>query len=173
MNMLRKSKVLDAFRSMASSLLALAMIAGTVHADETATLSIKSIPNVNIRMYGFIENDLINDSTEGLNEETDNPTIAKANAATYAGNHHETIMSIRNSRLGFDITMPKTEYGLETEGIFEFDFLGNQADQTTTGAAYTTQSQRDFFNNAAVRVRAGTLSASDQRSGGTQLSQCS
>jgi hypothetical protein len=142
--MLRKSNALDVIKRMASSLLALVLLGGTtVHADETATLSIKSIPNVNVRMYGFVENDLINDSVQGLTEETDNPTIPKANTATYAGNHHQTIMSIRNSRLGFDVTMPKTEYGLETEGIFEFDLLGQSAATT----------QRDTYNNAVLRVR--------------------
>ena len=46
----------------------------------------KNIPNVNVRLYGFIENDLINDSTEGFTEEMDNNLVAKASA--YAGDHH-------------------------------------------------------------------------------------
>ena len=153
-----KNNVKEALSKAACSLLALAMIAGPSFADETATLSIKSIPNVNVRMYGFIENDLINDSTQGLNEETDNPAIAKplnaaGTAPNWAGQHHQTIMSVRNSRLGFDITMPKTENDLQTEGIFEFDFVGNQSDNNSPGAAATTESQRDFFNNPAVRIR--------------------
>jgi hypothetical protein len=157
--MLRKSNALDVFKRTASSLLVLAMIAGPSFADETATLSIKSIPNVNVRMYGFIENDLINDNTQMATgskvvEELDNPTIPKA--STYAGQHGETIDSIRNSRLGFDVTMPKTEYGLATEGIFEFDFLGNQAATITPGyttAAPQTQSEANYFNNPTVRIR--------------------
>ena len=76
--MLMKSKVREALSKAACSLLALAMMAGPSFADETATLSIKSIPNVNVRMYGFIENDLINDSTQGLTEELDNASPAKA-----------------------------------------------------------------------------------------------
>jgi hypothetical protein len=120
-------------------------------ADETATLSIKSIPNVNVRLYGFIENDLINDSTQGFTEEMDNNLVAKA--STDAGLHHRTIMSVRNSRLGFDVTFPKTENGLATEGIFELDFLGNQAVNTTPGNTPGTQTERDFFNNPTVRVR--------------------
>jgi len=157
--MLKKSNVLEAFRKLASSLLALAMVAGPVLADEPATLNIKSIPNVNVRIYGFIENDLINDTKQMATgskvvEELDNPTVPKD--STYAGQHGETIESIRNSRLGFDLTMPKTENGLATEGIFEFDFLGNQAANITPGqttAAPQTQTERDFFNNATVRVR--------------------
>jgi len=157
--MFTKHKIADVFKRLASSLLALFIITGPVLADETATLSIKSIPNVNIRMYGFIENDLINDSVQGINEETDNPAVPKAN--TYAGSHHQTIMSVRNSRLGFDITMPKTENGLETEGIFEFDFLGNQSDNTSPGTAFTSETQRDFFNNPAVRIRHAYVNITD------------
>ena len=62
--MFMKNKVQEALSKAACSLLALAMIAGPGFADETATLSIKSIPNVNVRMYGFMENDLINDSAQ-------------------------------------------------------------------------------------------------------------
>ncbi len=154
--MFKKSTVLELVKKLASSLLALTMIVGPALADETATLSIKSIPNVNVRIYGFIENDLINDTKQMATgskvvEELDNPTVPKDN--TYAGKHGETINSIRNSRLGFDLTMPKTEYGLATEGIFEFDFLGNQAANTTPGQTGGTQTERDFFNNATVRVR--------------------
>jgi hypothetical protein len=153
--MLTKSKAQVALSKVACSLLALAMIAGPSFADETATLSIKSIPNVNVRMYGFIENDVINDTAqmEGnkVVEELDNAAVPKD--STYAGQHGETIDSIRNSRLGFDITMPKTEYGLATEGIFEFDFLGNQSANATPGYAQSPIAERDFFNNAAVRVR--------------------
>jgi hypothetical protein len=151
----------DTMGNMGKRMLAVVLAAGMMcgnwaFADENAQLTVKSIAGVNIRMYGFIENDLINDSTqlEGnkVVEELDNPTVPKAN--TYAGQHHETIMSIRNSRLGFDVTMPKTEFGLATEGIFELDFLGNQASNFTPGQAPPTgQAERDFFNNPTVRVR--------------------
>lgn len=136
----------DVLRRLTAGLLAISMIAGPAMADETATLSIKSIPNVNVRMYGFMENDLINDSVQGLTEETDNPNLAAMKGNLYAGNHHQTIMSVRNSRLGFDVTMPKTEDGLQTEGIFEMDFLGYNGPAGTTA-------QRDTFNNGNFRIR--------------------
>jgi hypothetical protein len=149
--MFKKGK--ESFRCLISLFLVAGIAVGPVAADETATLSVKSIPNVNIRMYGFVENDLINDSTQGFTEEMDNNLVAKAN--TDAGQHHRTIMSVRNSRLGFDVTMPKTENGLATEGVFELDFLGNQAANTTPGTSggTPTQTERDFFNNPTVRVR--------------------
>jgi hypothetical protein len=134
-----------------ASFLVVGLAFGPVIADETATLSIKSIPNVNVRMYGFIENDVINDSTQGFTEEMDNNLVPKA--STYAGQHHRTIMSIRNSRLGFDVTMPKSDFGLASEGIFEMDFLGNQGPNTAPGSASGNQTERDYFNNPTVRIR--------------------
>ena len=172
--MLNRSKTLKGLACLASSSLVLALISVPAHADETATLSIKSIPNVNVRMYGFIENDLINDTKQLVTgskvaEELDNPTIPKAN--TYAGQHGETIDSIRNSRLGFDVTMPKTEYGLATEGIFELDFLGNQAANTLPGQTGGTQSERDFFNNPTVRVRHAYLNVTYNDSWNAKIGQ--
>jgi len=153
--MLKKSKALDTLKRVVSSLLAVAVVVGPAFADETAALTIKSIPNVSVRLYGFVENDLINDSvqmnSQKVLEELDNPIVPKA--SSYAGQHHQTVMSIRNSRLGFDVTLPKTENGLATEGIFELDFLGNQAANTTPGQTAGTQTERDFFNNPTVRVR--------------------
>jgi len=126
-------------RAMCLSLV-LGMLGVEAHADETATLSIKSIPDVNIRMYGFVETDLINDSKQISSlEELDNPLVPKESASgattpNWAGHNGRTIMSDRNSRLGFDVTMPKTDSGLMTEGIFEFDLLGNNAESQTPGS---------------------------------------
>jgi hypothetical protein len=92
--------------------------------------------------------------------------------STYAGNNGRKIMSVRNSRLGFDLTMPEME-GIKTEAILEMDFMGNQAANdtpgTSTAASVTgtsgstkgavtsvtgiTQSERDFFNNPTERIR--------------------
>jgi hypothetical protein len=132
----------------------------SVLADEPATLTVKSIPNLNIRMYGFVETDFINDSTQGLLEEADNATIAKSN--TVAGSHGQTLMGVRNSRLGFDITMPETD-SLKTEAVMEMDFYGNQGlpvnENSTIGinaagtASSKDQAERDFFNNPTFRIR--------------------
>src|SRR5207237_754541 len=80
-------------------------------------------------------------------------TAAGGGARNFAGQHHRTEMSVRNSRLGFDLTLPKTDAGLQSEGIIELDFMGNNAPNTLPGAAAGTQSERDFYNNPAVRVR--------------------
>jgi hypothetical protein len=150
MKMLKMRNVLNVLKRITSPLLALAIVAGPAFAAEPANLVI-NVPNVTVRMYGFVENDLINDSTQGaFKEEMDNNTIAKA--STYAGQHHQTIMSVRNSRLGFDFTFPKTDFGLDTEAVMEMDFLGNVAAGTA---------ERDTFNNPAVRIRHAFINMTD------------
>ncbi len=129
-------------------------------ADENVTVTVSKIKDLNLRIYGFVETDIINDSTQGLTEEPDNPLIAKKNSApgvqNFAGNHSQTIISDRNSRLGFDLTVPATDSGVKTEGVVELDLLGNNAPNVAPTATYTpakSQSEASFFNNAAVRVR--------------------
>lgn len=125
---------------------------------ETVTVSVSKIKDLNLRVYGFIETDIIADTTQGFNEEQGNNLVptrvaAGGGAANFAGQHHRTQMSVRNSRLGFDLTLPKTEAGLATQAVIELDFLGNNAPNTQPGTAPGAQSERDFFNNPAVRVR--------------------
>ena len=62
-------------------------------------------------------------------------------------------MSIRDSRLGFEFNVPKTDAGLQTQGVIELDFLGNDAPNTTPGSTPGTQSESNFFNNPAFRIR--------------------
>ena len=128
-----------------------------VQADETVNITVSKIKELSLRIYGFVETDVIHDSTQGMLEEPDNPLVAKektaSGAANWAGNHGRTIMSNRNSRLGFDLTLPKTDSGIATEGVVELDFLGNNAPNTAPGSPAGSQSERDFYNNPAVRVR--------------------
>ena len=138
-------------RTATGLVLALAM-GLTTQAAENVNVTVSKIKDLNLRVYGFVETDYIHDTTEGLCEEEGNSAIQKR--STYAGQHDRTQMSVRNSRLGFDLTVPKTEFGLDSEGIIELDFLGNNAATYTPGAAVpTVQTERDFFNNPAVRVR--------------------
>jgi hypothetical protein len=139
------------------SFLIIASMANYSKADEVVTVNVSKIKNLSLRIYGFVETDVINDSTQGLVEEPDNPLIAKITAAggapNFPGNHSQTIISDRNSRLGFNLSVPATDEGVKTEGVIELDLLGNNAPNTIPPAAPGTQSERDFFNNAAVRVR--------------------
>ncbi len=136
--------------------------AGAAMGAETATVTVSKLKDLNIRMYGFVENDLILDSTEGLCEEQGNNAIPTR--STYAGSHQRLIESVRNSRLGFDLTLPRTESGLQSEAVIELDFLGNNAPNTTPGSTPGKQSERDFFNNPAARVRHAYINLTQDRS---------
>lgn len=152
------------------SLLAVACVAvlsSAVRADEGVTVTNSKIKDLNLRIYGFIETDAITDTTEGFNEEMDNNLVPMrtavsasgknllqgGNATNPAGQNYRSQGSIRNSRLGFDVSAPKTAGGLATEAVFEMDFLGNQGINTTPGGAVGQQSEANFFNNPTVRIR--------------------
>ncbi|MCX5789417.1 MAG: hypothetical protein NTX64_13070 [Elusimicrobia bacterium] len=138
-----------------SLLLALAM-GLTTQAAENVNVTVSKIKGLDLRVYGFVEAEYLQDTTQpAFLEEEDHYAVPtrttvtpKSGVATgkqnFAGQHNRSLMSVRNSRLGFDLTIPKTESGLDSEGIIELDFLGNQA----SGA-----NERDTLNNPAVRVR--------------------
>jgi|GEM_PF-1205469 hypothetical protein len=167
----KKGKVREVIAVLAALLVIGGTIPSHVMADETATLTVKSIPNVSIRMYGFMENDVINDAKQISSlEELDNPLVPKA--STWAGQNGRTIDSVRNSRLGFDVTMPETDFGLKSEAIVELDALGDNAETQTAGANTAvgtslsgstlktsnigtpgSMSERDLFNNPTIRIR--------------------
>ena len=143
---------------------AAALAAAPAFAAEPASLSVSKIKDLNVRIYGFVETDVIADTTGGFTEEQGNNLVPMRTGATpisgvnggvqnFTGAHHRTEMSVRNSRIGFDLTMPKTEGGLAPEAVIELDALGNNAPNTAPGAAAGTQNERDFFNNPAIRVR--------------------
>jgi hypothetical protein len=92
-------------------------------------------------LYGFVELDTIYDSTQGLNDLAGNAAIAKS--GTYAGDHGQTTMAARNSRIGFRISAP-TYNGIKASAQLEMDFLGNQPPGI---------SEASFFQNAGFRYR--------------------
>jgi hypothetical protein len=141
---------------------AAALAAAPAFAAENATLTVSKIKDLSVRIYGFVETDIIADTTGGFTEEQGNNPVPMRTGATgsatagvnnFAGQQHRTEMSVRNSRLGFDLTMPKTEAGLAPEAVIELDMLGNNATNTQPGTAPGTQTERDFFNNPSLRVR--------------------
>jgi hypothetical protein len=74
-------------------------------------------------LYGFVELDTIWDSTQGLNDLAGNAGIPRP--GTYAGEHSQTTMAARNSRIGFRLAMPAYN-DIKVTGLLEMDFLGNQ-----------------------------------------------
>jgi hypothetical protein len=92
-------------------------------------------------LYGFVEVDGIWDSTQGLNDLAGNAAIPRPN--TYAGNHAQTTMAARNSRIGFKLAAP-TYDDIKATGQLEMDFLGNQPPGISEAA---------FFQNPTFRFR--------------------
>ncbi|HVE14144.1 MAG TPA: hypothetical protein VNI01_12165 [Elusimicrobiota bacterium] len=136
---------------------AVALFGSRVHAEEPVNV-VSKLKDLKLKVYGFVETDIISDSTQGQTEEQDNAQIQKRTASgggadNYAGQHHRTQMTVRNSRLGFELSVPKTAEGIETKGVLELDALGNQGVNTVPGSAPGTQTERDYFNNGAIRVR--------------------
>ena len=143
---------------MTNAVAVLVLALAPAAAAENVTISVSKIKDLNIRLYGFVETDVIADTTQSFNEEQGNNLVSKRFAAgnstvgSFAGQHHRTQMSVRNSRLGFDLTLPK-QNDLAAEAVIELDFLGNNGSNAAPGNAPGAQTERDFFNNPAVRVR--------------------
>jgi len=92
-------------------------------------------------LYGFVEVDSIYDSTQGLNDLAGNAAIPKS--GTYTGDHGQTTMAARNSRIGFRLNAP-TYNSIKASAQLEMDFLGNQPPGI---------SEASFFQNAQFRYR--------------------
>lgn len=99
-----------------------------------------------ILMSGFVETDLINDSTRSFTEVIgNNPVVSSAG---------RTQFSIRNSRLAFTI-LPPVQDDWKSKGYFEFDLLGYDPGVASSG---TTNSESSFYTNPTLRVRHAYLS---------------
>jgi len=85
-------------------------------------------------LYGFVEADMIYDSTQSFNEQAGNVQVERpapfpldppAPQTTYRGDHDRLTFSVRNSRVGLSTRSPKT-HGVSVSGVLEFDLLGSQ-----------------------------------------------
>ncbi|CAN5596350.1 hypothetical protein BH11MYX1_BH11MYX1_09280 [soil metagenome] len=92
-------------------------------------------------LYGFVEFDAIEDSTQGLNDLAGNTTVARPN--TYAGDHPQTTYGARNSRFGVKLSAPEFN-GVKASAQLEMDFLGNQPPGISEAA---------FWQNPTFRYR--------------------
>lgn len=92
-------------------------------------------------LYGFVEGDTIYDSTQGLNDNAGNGAVPRK--GTYAGNHGQTTMGARNSRIGYRLSAP-TYNDIKASAQLEMDFVGNQPPGISESA---------FFASAGFRVR--------------------
>jgi hypothetical protein len=91
-----------------------------------------------VEIYGFVELDAIHDSTQSFNDLAGNANLARGN---YAAAHQRTIFGARNSRLGFKLKGPDTDW-LKTLAILEMDFLGNQPSPVSEAGFVTSPTFR-------------------------------
>lgn len=98
-----------------------------------------------VDLGGFIETDLIYDTTKSFNENIGNNPVVAPN-----GQKGRTQLSVRNSRLSFNVMAP-TVGEWRSRGYMELDLLGYDA-------APPSQSEASFFNNPTMRIRHGYLS---------------
>jgi hypothetical protein len=96
---------------------------------------------VSASLYGFVEFDVMHDSTQGFTEAITNNMMARP--ATFAGDNPRTQFTARDSRVGLRLAAP-TYAGVRTSGVIEADFFGNQA---------TTASEDALYSAAALRLR--------------------
>ncbi len=134
-----------------AAVLAAGPLAAPAAALEPLAVGTTSLKGASLRLYGFVETDSIYDTTQSFTEEPDNNLVQKR--STVFGQRGREEMSVRNSRLGIELNIPETDSGLKTKAVFEADFLGNNAENATPGTASGPQSERDFFNNPAIRIR--------------------
>jgi hypothetical protein len=92
-------------------------------------------------MYGFVELDVIGDSTQSFTDRPANVLVQRE--GTYAGEHGRFTMSVRNSRIGFKLRAPEY-HRVRASAMLEMDFLGNQP---------PTVSEASFFTNPTFRIR--------------------
>ena len=97
-----------------------------------------------LTVYGFVEADVINDSTRSYGDSIGSAIVARDEV--YEGQQGRTQFSIRNTRLGFAMRSP-TIGGVKPSAILEADFFGNQP------ARPPTTSESSYFDSPTFRVR--------------------
>lgn len=97
------------------------------------------------KLYGFVELDAIEDSTQSFADLAGNALIARP--GSYAAEHRRYQMGVRNSRFGVKLTGPESE-DVKTSALLEMDFFGNQPPNASEAA---------FFNNPTMRIRHAAL----------------
>ncbi len=111
-----------------------------------------------LSIYGFLEFDGMNDSTQSFSDSPGNSPLLRSDGSspaflplgtnpygvTYGSKHARMQGTGRNSRIGFKLTPP--EYaGMKATGVLELDFFGNQPSNppaTSEGAFFASPTPR-------------------------------
>jgi hypothetical protein len=111
-------------------------------APDTSTVSIGKWKTI---LYGFVQTDMVYNSTQSFNNEfASNFQVARPD--TLAAKRDRLHFSVRDSRLGFRLAAPPSE-SVRASALFELDLLG------PTGTPGSTISEAGFYLNANLRVR--------------------
>lgn len=119
-----------------------------------AAVTIMDKDDWKINMYGFVETDVINDSTRSFTEVIGNAPVGRS--GTFVGDNGRTAFSDRNSRLGFAVLAPEQD-GWKTKGVLELDFFGYNP--APPGPANGANSEAAFYQNPTPRIRHAYMSA--------------
>ena len=99
---------------------------------------------VGLTFYGFLQADLIYDTTRSYSESMDDDLVARTD--TYDGTVGRTQFSTRNTRLGLMFESPELG-GVRPVAVVEGDFFGNQPGDPPD------VSERDYYESATFRLR--------------------
>ncbi len=110
-----------------------AVSAETTHGPPESPLTVHN-GDWSFGIYGFVELDVMSDSTQSFSESATNNTLARPN--TIAGDNPRTQVTARNSRLGFKVAAPQVGE-IKTSGVVELDFFGESPVGTRQGESYT------------------------------------
>lgn len=94
-------------------------------------------------LYGFVELDSIEDSTQSLNDAAGNARLSRPEA--FGGQHPRFTMSARHTRLGWRFSSPEY-HGIVAKGLIESDFFGNEP-------SIASSSEVSFLANPDFRIR--------------------
>jgi hypothetical protein len=98
-----------------------------------------------LSVYGNIEFNIFHDSTRSFQEGSGNNLVARD--GTYNATEGRTIITSRNSRIGFRMEIPTTD-GIKTTAMVEGDFPGNQPGNPPTGIT-----EASFYTAGTFRMR--------------------
>ena len=96
-----------------------------------------------VTLYGFVEADLIYDTTRSYNDSIGSALVARKE--TYEGRNGRTQFSIRNTRLGFALESPQVG-PVKPSAVLEADFFGHQETPPAT-------SEVTYFSSPVLRLR--------------------
>ncbi len=104
----------------------------------------------NPTLYGFVELDMIHDSTESFSSACPGYNLI-ARPGTFAGNNGRTIFDARNTRFGFKLAAPEFS-GMKATAVIETDFAGSQL-PLNYGTSADGVSEQTTYSSPIVRLR--------------------